>query len=62
MSTRPTVIVGAGAVGGFVGARLLVAGEDVIFVEANDDHVAAIRERGLRVTGAATLHVHPRVL
>jgi len=62
VSTRPTVIVGAGAVGGFVGARLLVAGEDVVFVEANDDHVAAIRERGLRITGAATLHVHPRVL
>lgn len=56
------MIVGAGAIGGFVAARLHAAGASVLLVEANDEHVEAIRERGLRVTGAETLHVRPRVL
>jgi 2-dehydropantoate 2-reductase len=54
---RPITVVGAGAIGGFVGARLLAAGHDVRFVDANADHVAAIRSAGLQVTGAASLHV-----
>lgn len=54
-------VVGAGAIGGFVGARLLDAGVDVTLVDANEEHAAAIRDRGLRVTGAETLHVQPRV-
>jgi len=55
-------VVGAGAIGGFVAARLLEAGVDVTVVEANEDHVRAMRAGGLRVTGAARLHVRPRVL
>jgi 2-dehydropantoate 2-reductase len=56
------IVVGAGAIGGFVGARLAAAGEDVTLVDAAADHVAAIRRDGLRVRGAEQLHVHPRAL
>jgi 2-dehydropantoate 2-reductase len=42
------VIVGAGAVGSLFGARLFAAGQSVELV-GRADHVAAIRERGLRV-------------
>jgi 2-dehydropantoate 2-reductase len=52
-------VVGAGAIGGFVGARLLAAGHDVRFVEADREHVLAMRANGLRITGAASIHVHP---
>jgi 2-dehydropantoate 2-reductase len=51
-------VVGAGAIGGFVGARLLDAGHDVSFVDAEPAHVAAVRADGLRVRGRADLHVH----
>lgn len=55
-------VVGAGAIGGYVAARLLDAGIDVTVVEANEEHAAAMRADGLRVEGAADLHVRPRVL
>ncbi|HTI37563.1 MAG TPA: 2-dehydropantoate 2-reductase [Vicinamibacterales bacterium] len=41
-------ILGSGAVGGYYGARLARAGENVTFV-ARGAHLAAIRERGLAV-------------
>ena len=41
-------VIGAGGVGGYFGARLLAAGNDVTFV-ARGRHLAAIRERGLLV-------------
>jgi 2-dehydropantoate 2-reductase len=41
-------IVGAGGVGGYYGARLASAGAEVGLI-ARGDHLAAIRERGLRV-------------
>ncbi len=44
-------IFGSGGVGGFYGARLLRAGEDVTFI-ARGAHLQAIRERGLRVESA----------
>lgn len=44
-------VVGAGAIGGTVGAYLVRAGHDVTFVDVVPEHVAAIRERGLRVEG-----------
>ena len=62
MTDGPITVVGAGAIGGFVGARLLAAGHDVRFVEANRDHVAAIRSAGLGVTGAISLRVQPEVV
>lgn len=47
----PVVIWGAGAMGGSIGAWLHRAGVEVLFVDADRAHVAAIRERGLRITG-----------
>ncbi len=51
--------MGAGAVGGYFGARLLQGGHDVLFV-ARGANLAALRERGLRLDRAgetATLRV-----
>ena len=42
-------IVGAGAIGGLLGARLALAGETVTFVEKNAAHAHAIRTKGLRI-------------
>ena len=47
----PVVIWGAGAMGGTLGAYLARAGRPVTFVDVVEPHVAAIRERGLRITG-----------
>ncbi len=44
-------IVGAGAVGGFIGARLAAAGHEVSLV-ARGLHLEALRERGLTLLGA----------
>ena len=38
------VVVGAGAIGGTVGARLVRAGRSVLFCDADAEHVAAINE------------------
>ena len=45
------VIMGAGGLGGYFGARLAAAGNDVAFV-ARGAHLAAIRANGLRVESA----------
>lgn len=45
------VVMGAGGVGGYFGARLAQAGHDVAFV-ARGRHLAAMRERGLAVKSA----------
>ena len=45
-------ILGSGAVGGYYGAKLARAGEDVIFI-ARGAHLTAIRERGLEVRSPA---------
>ena len=42
------IILGAGAVGGAIGARLALAGRGAVVV-ARGDHLAAILERGLRL-------------
>lgn len=42
-------IIGAGGIGGYYGARLAAAGEDVVFV-ARGANLQALREGGLRVT------------
>ena len=41
-------VMGAGAIGGYVGARLAAAGAEVTFI-ARGRHLAAIRQRGLEV-------------
>lgn len=43
------VIVGAGAIGGTVGAYMARGGEDVLFVDAAAEHVRAINEKGLTI-------------
>jgi len=45
------VVVGAGAIGGTVGARLLRDGHDVLFCDVDGEHVAAINEHGLTIEG-----------
>lgn len=57
----PFVIVGAGAIGGIVGAHLAHSGHEVVFVEANAEHAQAIRERGLTLTGGLDATVHAPV-
>jgi 2-dehydropantoate 2-reductase len=44
------VIVGAGAVGGYTGAHMAQAGEEVIFIDPWPEHVEAINWDGLRIT------------
>ena len=52
------VVMGAGGLGGYFGARLAAAGNDVAFV-ARGAHLAAIREHGLRVESArGDLHLN----
>ena len=41
-------VVGAGAIGGFLGAKLALAGEDVTLI-ARGEHLRAINERGLKL-------------
>ena len=55
-------IIGAGAIGAIVGAHLIQAGRSIAFIEANADHVAAIRVGGLRLSGAMDATIHPPVL
>jgi 2-dehydropantoate 2-reductase len=59
-----TLVVGAGAVGGYFGGRLLEAGRDVTFL-ARPARAAALAETGLRIRsphGDATLLTPPAVL
>ena len=55
------VIAGAGAVGGYLGARLTQAGADVVLF-ARGPHLRAMQERGLRVLSAeGDFEVRPKV-
>jgi len=51
MNRSPILIWGAGAIGGTVGAYLQRAGQPVHFVDRAGDHVAAMNEDGLQITG-----------
>ncbi len=46
-------IVGAGAIGGTIGAHLARASHDISFVDAADEHVRAINAHGLTIEGSA---------
>lgn len=54
MSASPLriVFVGAGAVGGYVGASLAAKGHDVTLIDPWPAHVEAIRGEGLRLSGS----------
>jgi 2-dehydropantoate 2-reductase len=59
----PIVIWGAGAIGGTIGAALVRAGEDVLFVDAAADHVKAMNAGGLEITGPVDpFHVQARAV
>ena len=49
---KKIVIVGTGAVGGYAGAHMVQAGEDVTFIDPWPAHVEHMRKHGLRVTHA----------
>ncbi|SNT60038.1 2-dehydropantoate 2-reductase [Streptosporangium subroseum] len=44
-------IIGAGAIGGTIGAHLIRAGHDVLFCDADPAHVEAINREGLTIEG-----------
>src|SRR5215470_13556741 len=48
MRAMRIAILGSGGVGGYFGGRLAAAGADVSFI-ARGAHLAALRERGLRI-------------
>ncbi len=50
MST-PLVVIGAGAIGGTLGAHMARAGHNVLLCDVDAEHVTAIREHGLRIEG-----------
>jgi 2-dehydropantoate 2-reductase len=49
-------VFGAGAIGGFMGAKLALAGHDVTLI-ARGAHLAAMRERGLKLISEGETHV-----
>ena len=49
MKRMKIAIIGVGAIGGFVGAQLAHAGEDVTFI-ARGATLEALKERGIRLT------------
>lgn len=56
------LIAGAGAIGGYLGARMAQAGQDVTLY-ARGPHLRAMQERGLRVIGEdGDFEVHPRIV
>src|ERR1700730_18760187 len=44
-------IVGSGAIGGTLGAHMIRAGHDITLCDADEAHIAAIREHGLIIEG-----------
>jgi 2-dehydropantoate 2-reductase len=55
------VVVGSGAIGGTVGARMVRAGHSVLFCDADPAHVAALNESGLAVEGPVEEFTVPAV-
>jgi len=62
------IMMGAGALGGYVGAHLAQAGYDVTMVDFWHDHIEAIRKQGMQLSGLTpeetfsaevkTMHLH----
>lgn len=44
-------IIGAGAIGGTIGAHMIRAGHDILFCDVDEDHVKAINELGITIEG-----------
>jgi 2-dehydropantoate 2-reductase len=58
-SADPILIWGAGAIGGAVACYLSRAGFEITAVDANLEHVQAVRERGLTITGPIETFTQP---
>ena len=50
------IMLGSGAIGGTVGGHLHLAGEEVLFVDKNSEHVEAIRSQGLTFHESGGVH------
>ena len=55
-------VIGAGAIGGTIGAHLARAGHDVLLVDSVEAHVQAIEQSGLAIEGARTFTVRSRAV
>ena len=44
-------IIGAGAIGGTIGAHMLRAGHEILFCDSDVEHVNAINSHGLTIEG-----------
>ena len=65
MAKNKIAFVGAGAVGGYAGAHMVQAGEDVTYIDPWPENVEAIRKDGLRITHIRDVEpftVKPRAL
>jgi 2-dehydropantoate 2-reductase len=51
MVAKRIAMVGAGAIGGYVGGHLARSGHDVTLIDPWPDHIEAIRHNGLEITG-----------
>jgi len=52
MSRKPKIaIIGAGPIGGILGAHLICAGDYVVLCDVQRSHLDAIKEKGLSITG-----------
>ena len=66
MKNKRIVFVGAGAIGGYVGAHLAKAGYNVVLIDQWPEHVDEIKRHGLRFSGTLgeyaipvpALHIH----
>jgi 2-dehydropantoate 2-reductase len=59
MKPKTIGIIGAGPVGGILGAHLLSAGHTVMIVDSWKDHIEHIRTNGLNITGREELRIQP---
>src|SRR5215813_7836445 len=50
MGRKKIAIVGAGAVGGYAGAYMAKAGEDITYIDPWPEHVEQLKKHGLRIT------------
>jgi ketopantoate reductase len=48
---KELTIIGAGAIGGIIGAHLIPGGHDVLLCDADPAHVEAINQRALTICG-----------
>ena len=57
-SGKRIVVVGAGAIGGYAGALLTRAGEDVTLIDAWPEHVEEVRAHGMQLSGITPAETH----